>query len=647
MRKHAASDFMRRFVPLLAVAILLASTHAAPATAQDAEANPLLPVDTSSPRATFNSFRTDLEKAYRAWREREHLGEVRALGDRVLRTMDMGQIGEAFRDEVGTTDALFLYDTLAKVGTPPLESIPDAQAVAAQGLTEWTFPGTEIKIVKMATGEQAGQFLFSAESVSRAGRFYDLVEHLPSPPGFVDVVGTRRASPGLLMPDALARRVWDLPPAAFALFLDEPLWKWIASLLSTLIVGIVIWLLWRVGRKWDRRWRKRESEWRVGMPLAMLLGIVLLVALDNWLTNAILLRDAQMVALQAVLTTLRYAMLAWLIAAVIAGIGNLMIQSFAANRRGLDAALIRLCFRILSIVAALSVVLYAAGQLGVSITPIIAGLGVGGLAVALAIRPTLENVVGGFVLFGDKPVRVGEFCSFGSMMGTVEEIGLRSTRLRGLDRTVITVPNAEFAQMQIVNFTRRDMNLFQCKLGLRYETTPDQLRFVAAKIKKLLIQHSKVSPDPARVRFDTFGDSAYILDVFAFVVSADWNEFMAVKEDLNFRIAEIVREAGTGFAFPSQTVYLTRDRGIDAARGAETEAEVDQWREEKRLPFPNYDFAEQAELEGTIPFPPEGSPDYRPTAPGDSEPLRKPQRAKGRWHELFRPRRNPTPAETP
>ncbi len=158
--------------------------------------------------------------------------------------------------------------------------------------------------------------------------------------------------------------------------------------------------------------------------------------------------------------------------------------------------------------------------------------------------------MGGFVLFADKPVRVGEFCSFGDKMGTVEKIGLRSTRVRGLDRTVITVPNTDFAQMQIVNFTRRDMNLFQCKIGLRYETTPDQLRYVVAKIRKLLIQHSKVSPDPARVRLSEIGNSAYVLEMFAFVMAADWGDFLAIKEDLNLRIAEIVRDVRDQLRLP-------------------------------------------------------------------------------------------------
>ncbi len=622
----------------LALAVLLAlatwSLHGA--CAAEPRDNPLAPVDLSSPRATFDAFRTNLEKAYRAWRLRENFEQVRQLGDRILRTLDLHEIGEAFREEAGINAALYLHDTLARIGMPPLDALPDAKAVAEQGLTTWTFPGTEIEIVKVTEGEHAGEFQFSAHSVRQARKFYELVQNLPAPPGFIDAVGARRTSPGLLMPEPLARRVWELPGIAFTRLLDEPLWKWVASIGSILASVIMGLSLWRAGRRWDRRCRRRDRGWPIGVPLAMLLGLGLITALQYWIIDAVQLRDPAVFAIALILTVLRYGVIAWLVAALIASVGDLVVQSFASQSRSLDAALIRLCFRILSIAAALTVILYAAGQLGVSITPIIAGLGVGGLAVALAIRPTLENIVGGFVLFADKPVRVGEFCSFGSMMGTVEEIGLRSTRLRALDRTVITVPNADFSQMQIVNFSRRDMNLFQAKLGLRYETTPDQLRFVAAKIRKLLIQHSKVSPDPARVRFSEFGDSAYILEVFALVRAADWNEFVAIKEDLNFRIAEIILECGTGFAFPSQTLYVARDRGIDVQRGQATEAEVARWREEKRLPFPNFDYAERAEMADTLPFPSPDSPDYLPPRAPSGTPAKNPTARAGRYRRWRR-----------
>jgi MscS family membrane protein len=115
------------------------------------------------------------------------------------------------------------------------------------------------------------------------------------------------------------------------------------------------------------------------------------------------------------------------------------------------------------------------------------------------------------------------------------------------------------------------------------------------------------------LRLSAFGDSAFVLEVFAFVRSADWEEFLGVKEDLNLRIAEIVRESGTGFAFPSRTVYFSRDTGLDGGRTEEAEAEVRRWREEKRLPFPEFDFAERAEMADTLLFPPAGSPDFQPS----------------------------------
>ena len=306
----------------------------------------------------------------------------------------------------------------------------------------------------------------------------------------------------------------------------------------------------------------------------MLCAIAAATGLQAFVEQAVLFREQPGVVASAAITAVRYLLLAWLVAVLIGGIGGAVTRRFALGKGSLDAALIRLCFRILSIIGALLVVVQAANEFGLSITPIIAGLGIGGLAVALAIRPTLENIIGGFVLFADRPVRVWESSNFGDRVGTVEEIGLRSTRVRGLDRTVITVPNADFAQLQIVNYTRRDMNLFQSSIGLRYETTPDQLRYVAAKIRKLLIQPNKVVPDPARVRLSAFGNSAFVLDVFAFVRAADWNEFLAIEEDLNLRIAEIVRKSGTGFAFPSRTVYFSRDSGVDGARTEEAEGEV-------------------------------------------------------------------------
>jgi MscS family membrane protein len=246
-------------------------------------------------------------------------------------------------------------------------------------------------------------------------------------------------------------------------------------------------------------------------------------------------------------------------------------------------------------------------HLGFNVTGVIAGLGVGGIALALAAQKTIENLFGGATLVADQPVRVGDFCRFGDKVGTVEDIGLRSTRVRTLDRTVVSIPNSEFSQAQLENFAKRDRIRLFCMLGLRYETGPDQLRHVLAGLRRLLLAHPKVLPDPARVRFVGFGAYSLDLEVFAYIATPDWNEFLQIREDIFLRMMDVVKESGTGFAFPSQTTYLSRDHGLDAERTRKAEGEVDAWRQDSRLPFPRFDEATIAELDDTLDYPPRGS----------------------------------------
>jgi MscS family membrane protein len=204
-------------------------------------------------------------------------------------------------------------------------------------------------------------------------------------------------------------------------------------------------------------------------------------------------------------------------------------------------------------------------------------------------------------------VRPGDFCRFGDRIGTVEEVGLRSTRVRTLDRTVVTVPNAEFATLQLENFALRDRIWLHAKLGLRYETTPDQLRFVLVEIRKLLYAHPRLTPDPARVRFVGFGNSSLDLEVFAYVRTTDFDEFLAVREDVYLRIMDVVAESGSGFAFPSQTAYLARDSGLDESKGLAAQERVRGWRERGELWLPEFPAHAIDELRDTLEYPADGS----------------------------------------
>jgi MscS family membrane protein len=261
---------------------------------------------------------------------------------------------------------------------------------------------------------------------------------------------------------------------------------------------------------------------------------------------------------------------------------------------------------ILALVAILS-------NFGFNVAALLAGLGVGGIAVALAAQKTIENLFGGVILYTDRPVRVGDFCRFGDKMGTIEEIGIRSTRIRTLDHTVITVPNATFSNMELDNITARERIRLLAILTVRYETTPDQLRYILVEIRKLLYSHERVIPDTPRVRFINFGAYSLDIEVLAYVNSTDWAEFLGIREDIFLQIMDIIEASGTGFAFPSQTLYMGKDDGLKPERVREISEKVQHWRERKEIYLPNFPADKIEEFKGTVPYPAEGSPEYRGT----------------------------------
>jgi small-conductance mechanosensitive channel len=255
--------------------------------------------------------------------------------------------------------------------------------------------------------------------------------------------------------------------------------------------------------------------------------------------------------------------------------------------------------------------LFLAEVLSIPYAGVIAGLGIGGIAVALAARSTIENFIGGLTLLADKPIKVGDFCKFGDQLGTVEGIGLRSVKVRSLGRTIVTIPNGEFVNLFLENYTRRDSILLHTVLQLRYETTPDQLRWVLREIRRMLLQHPKVLADPSRARFHNFGAYSLDIEIFAYVNTQDWNEYLAIQEDLYLRLMDIVEDSGSGFAFPSSVNYLARDGGLDAERREQAENTVEQLRENDRLPFPDFDADEERFMFNRLEFPPTGSPHSR------------------------------------
>ena len=193
---------------------------------------------------------------------------------------------------------------------------------------------------------------------------------------------------------------------------------------------------------------------------------------------------------------------------------------------------------------------------GVDLTATLAGLGIGGVALAFASQRTLENIFGGVLVLSDRSIVVGDVCKIGQYTGEVLDVGLRSMQLRTVNRTVVYVPNGTLATMEVENLSRRDKFLFQHVVGLRYETTTEQVGRVQAEIRAMLAGDARIERDTHRVRLVRFGSYSLDIEVFAYVKAADFPGFLAVQEELLARIMGTVNAAGTGLAFPSQTMYV-------------------------------------------------------------------------------------------
>jgi len=220
------------------------------------------------------------------------------------------------------------------------------------------------------------------------------------------------------------------------------------------------------------------------------------------------------------------------------------------------AVLLRPAGNAMKLLIGVGAALFYLDQLGVNITTMLAGLGVGGIAVALALQKPMEDVFGAITLYAQQPVRVGDFCRIGTVTGTIEEIGLRTTRVRTLADTRIAIPNARLASEPIDNISAREKVLYKPILRLRYDTTPGQLRQILDGIREMFATHERVLKDGHRVRFKEIADDALLVEVFAYLNTTVWTEYLQLAEELNIRILEIVAQAGTSLSLPARSLHI-------------------------------------------------------------------------------------------
>jgi MscS family membrane protein len=438
----------------------------------------------------------------------------------------------------------------------------------------------ELDLVRVSDPSAGKIWLISSDTLAKVPELYDQVE---------------------------ARQVEHKLPSMLVKhqFAGMPLWQWLALLLALPAAAAIGWLilvLLEIPVRWWARWRGHTdiANWRsVSAPAWLLAGTLAHQFFARYLGIALLPRhyyfQISSIALIIALTWIAWRAIRW-------SLRRVRNRALARGHAG-TGSLMLLGERIVKAVVFLTGVFAVLSTLGFNMTTALAGVGIGGLAIGFGAQKTIENLFGGVSVLGDEVIRVGDVCRFGDRTGTVEDIGLRSTRVRTDERTLLAIPNGTVAAINLENLSRRDKILFKTTLGLRPETKTDHLRYVLAEIRRLLYSHPKIETKTVRVRLTDIAAGSLNVEVFSYVLTVDFNEFAAVREDVLLRIMDLVDEAGTGVAMPSQTLYLSRDSGLEKEKAESAAKKITELRDNKKLPFPDFHSEDISSFRGTIDYP--------------------------------------------
>jgi MscS family membrane protein len=335
-------------------------------------------------------------------------------------------------------------------------------------------------------------------------------------------------------------------------------WQWLALPTLGLTCGLLGLSLGYLSRRVLSRLSKHtQTNWddalvaRARGPLSLLWGI----AMGYLAMPYLVLPWSAEQALETSLKTLSIVAVFWAALRSIDLSADLMVQSAALRGRSARALLV-VVTRIAKVVVLAMLVIAVLSGFGLPVASLLAGLGVGGIALALAAQKTVENVFGAISIGADAPFQVGDFVKVGDVLGTVETIGLRSTRLRTQDRTLITIPNGGLADTRIESFTARDRMRLATTLGLEYGTSQAQLRAILQEIEATLRAHPRIFTETVIVRFVRFGASSLDIEVMAWFLTQDFQRFQGFRQDVLLDIMQIVERSGASFAFPTQTIHL-------------------------------------------------------------------------------------------
>ncbi|MGZ8245821.1 mechanosensitive ion channel family protein [Methylomagnum sp.] len=537
--------------------------------------SPLKPIDTSSPRTTFQGFMEFMNQGYqiregllgsylassRLYLSPEDMVTMRGGVGRLAaseRVLDFSGLPPAMVRESSRRLTLQLKEVLDRIDLPPIESIPDAQAMSGAEFKRWTLPNSEIRIVRVESGTRAGEYLFGPETVGRLPEFYAKVKELPykpgGSPGLYDFSTYTPAGVALALGWFIPPR-WLLDPPAWtrAPFLDQPVWRWF-GIVVVLGAGLgFILLCFRASRYWAGR-RESAGQWAALLrptSLALVMPVVAFIFAEVLRISGLVYEVAT-----PLLWTLFFLSLTWAVWVAGGAVAESMIAHERLRASSIDSQLIRLMLRLLTIILAVAILVAGADRIGLPAYSVLAGLGVGGLAVALAAQQTLANLLGSLIIMFEKPFAVGHWIKVQGLEGTVEDVGFRSTRIRTFYNSLVTIPSSQLVNSTVDNMELREYRQVKTTLGLTYDTPTGKIWEFVEGVERLLQAHPDTRKDNIQVVFHDFGASSLDVLLNFFIQVPDRATELIERQRILLDILQLAEATGVSFAFPTQTLHI-------------------------------------------------------------------------------------------
>ncbi len=533
-----------------------------------ANEEPFIPADTTSPRATLQSFLDGCNRVSQFSKTIRHLDRqnpaYRPIARKVLDCLDSSQIPDYAQQHLSVEIAICLKEILDRVEIPPLEEIPDTEAIQKAGgpdkLPRWQIPGTRIVIARVEEGPHKSEYLFTAETLSRAKQEYldfQFVPYRTTGPkvsqGLHDWYMNAPGNP------AIAVLVDQFPQWMRELLWSVSVWKWLGLLLSILAAVFLL--------KWTFRGLRQPTpskpSWRhLGVILLLRVFAVLIPLLVKHIAwDFLTLRGTPLYVLSfsANLLALIFGLL--LLSEIINRVAERIIDSPRISSQGLDAQFVRIIARISLVIIAIILFLEGGRYLGIPLTTLIASAGITGLAVALAAQEMLKNIFGSVMIMLDQPYKTGERILVKGHDGIVEEVGLRSTKIRTYHSNhLVTITNDEMARSDIENLARRKSIYQTIELLVPIDTPYQQVEQALAILQAKLTGSEGLDPeDPPFVFFDQFEPAGFRLQAHFWFANTDFRSWKLLNSKLHLELFQALEEAGIAFSLPFRHSYWKQD----------------------------------------------------------------------------------------